>query len=540
MFLVILGLWFLVAAYFNPKIMVNFRTQESLIVRIYIVCFVALLDLFWFYGIYHLTISFFSIFCKTPKITSDILSIPHPKVAILYTTMNDFSERAALSCLCQDYDNYDVYILDDSTDHEILRRIDDFVSRNPGHLYLIRRDLKKGFKAGNLNHALGMISGKYDYFSISDADGTLPKSFIKRLLPYFSISSSIGFIQANQRSDPEQRNSFTKDLSLNTDLHWKYYLPAKNYFGFVMFYGHGALIRSDVWKEAGGFPDTITEDLAFSSIIRERGYEGIFVDDVICYEEFPDDYLQFRNRNERWVKGTAEYLIKWFPALCFSNKVRWYEKLDILASAGVLLMAAPFIIFLFIAAILIPLSTENFGLYIPLTKDLILPSYSIHSYMSIIEYKLDWTKEYFLIMSITAFAQIFPAVITLIRTPVKMFRYCAQFTFVCLSMVVDSSMSILSFIFARKSYFSVTGSTDILLRLENGITNLLEIIFAIFLCFIMFKTLNIWLFSISFSLLLNSLIYRYRWDSKIVYILVHIPFIVILILVLLSIVFLKR
>ena len=246
MFLVIIGLWLLLVLYFDPKILTYVNEQESLLVRISIFCFVVLLDLFWLYGIYHLVISLFSVFCKTPSILFDNISVARPKVAILYTTKNDFKEKAVVSCINQDYDNFDVYILDDSTDVGILSRIDEFISKIPGHLFLIRRDSKEGFKAGNLNHALKIIYDKYDYFAVSDADGLLPKDFIKRLLPYFSINDSVGFVQANQRSTPQQKSVFAKDLSLNTDLHWKCYLPAKNYFGFVMFYGHGALIRTGV------------------------------------------------------------------------------------------------------------------------------------------------------------------------------------------------------------------------------------------------------------------------------------------------------
>jgi len=200
-------------------------------------------------------------------------------------------------------------------------------------------------------------------------------------------------------------------------------------------------------------------------------------------------------------------------------------------------MAAPFILFLFIAAIIIPLSTDNFGLHIPLANNFILPSYSIPSHIPILKYELDWTKGLFLIMSVTAFAQIIPAVYYLASNPGKMFRYCAQFTFVCLSTIVDSAVGILSFMLTRKSYFPVTGSTDILMKIENGATNLLEIVFALLLCIVMIKTSNIWLFGISFSLLLDSLVYRYRWDSRVVYLLVHVPFSILLILILCSIFF---
>ena len=70
-----------------------------------------------------------------------------------------------------------------------------------------------------------------------------------------------------------------------------------------MFLGHGALLRRKCWEEVGGFPHIVSEDLGFAIEIREKGYRGRFVEDVVCYEDFPDTVRAFRIRH---MNGPAE------------------------------------------------------------------------------------------------------------------------------------------------------------------------------------------------------------------------------------------
>jgi cellulose synthase/poly-beta-1,6-N-acetylglucosamine synthase-like glycosyltransferase len=107
----------------------------------------------------------------------------------------------------------------------------------------------------------------------------------------------------------------------------------------------------------------LSEDLALTSLMRERGYLGLFIPDVICYEDLPHTYPKYLRRQERWIKGTTEYLIKYVPSLLRCRGVGWFEKLDVLLSAGVLLNAAPFLAYLLLVAMVLPsAATQPLGL----------------------------------------------------------------------------------------------------------------------------------------------------------------------------------
>ena len=259
------------------------------------------------------------------------------------------------------YEDFHVYILDDSIAEEFQKKINGFAQQYSEKVTIIRRRQKTGFKAGNINYGLRQVFQEYKYFSISDADTILPRTFIAKLLPYFN-NKKIAFVQSRQRFNRKQDSSFAKSLGYQIDLHYDHYLRTKNKYGFVMFYGHGALIRTNVWEQAGGIPEIATEDLAFSIKIRELGYYGIYAEDVVCLEEYPATYRQYRRRNEKWIRGTAECLLKFYPQFAANKNIKWFEKVDVLMSAFSLLLALPFFILLMLVGIILPFYYSYFRL----------------------------------------------------------------------------------------------------------------------------------------------------------------------------------
>ena len=531
MFIVIVGLWIITILHFDPQIIHYIPRNSSMFTRICVVSFLACANTFWFYGTYHIVIALFSVLSHGKKDISKKLP-NNCRIAILYLTMNDFREEAVLSCLNQDFNDFDVFILDDSDDKYCKKKIDKFVDENK-KIKLIRREERTNFKAGNLNNALSEISKDYDYFAVSDSDGILPDNFLKDLLPYFTLGKHIGFVQSDHRWNQKQESEFAKDLGLNTDIHWKYYLPAKNIYGFLMFYGHGAIIRTDLWEEIGGFPDSITEDLAFSSLLREKGYIGVFVSEVICLEDYPRDYKSFRVRNERWVKGTADYLFKWFPGLLFSNNVPWFEKLDVFVSAGILLQPFIFIIFLLIVSIFLPSAAKGSGLYIPLVATFVPLRTAWSTFFSGLHFYSGWTFDFFLIMTLSALAQFVPLFWALLQDPIKIIRYISCFMFICLSSSIASFVNICSIIISQKRSFLVTGIKDKKDTFEHRLIILIELGFSVFLLFSVLETGNLWLATVPFSVILNPFMYKIKWDNPIFIVVTYLPFILISTIVLL-------
>ncbi len=136
------------------------------------------------FALWHLLCSILSTLemSKTKK-TQESIGIDNYRVAILYTTCNDYNHIAFNSLTKQAKVNYDIFILDDSNDKEVIEKIDEsaFFHRN---VSIIRRSNRQGYKGGNINHWLFNYPDvhKYDYILLADADENISPLFLNKML----------------------------------------------------------------------------------------------------------------------------------------------------------------------------------------------------------------------------------------------------------------------------------------------------------------------------------------------------------------------
>lgn len=270
------------------------------------------------------------------------------KVVAVYCTYNDFNAASLEACMHQDYPNTSYVILDDSTDPEYIRTIDNFAKEKG--IEVVRRTDRSGFKAGNLNHYLQKAD--FDYFVILDSDEMIPDNFITRSLDYFAHYDNVGIVQANHVAT-RNRNKFMRLFAIGVDSHWPTYQTVKHYHGFLSLLGHGALISRECYEAAGGFPHLVAEDLCMSIEARNKGYYVAFAPDIVCEEEYPISYLAFKKRHSKWTQGNMEF-IKKYTWRIIKSKMTWFEKLDIILFTYSLPLSAFFALYIVINVILLP------------------------------------------------------------------------------------------------------------------------------------------------------------------------------------------
>jgi cellulose synthase/poly-beta-1,6-N-acetylglucosamine synthase-like glycosyltransferase len=372
-------------------------------------------------------------------------------VAVLYTTCNDFVEASALSCVRQQYSSFRVYILDDSTDLNYQRRIDKFAGCY-ANVRVVRREERVGYKAGNLNHALARIATE-PLFVIADSDEILPRNFLARLVPRMNADPRCGFIQANHCC-AEKGTRLQRDMSLGIDVHWKWYQPLRNRFGFVMFLGHGALLRRSCWEKVGGFPEVVSEDLAYAIAIRERGYYGSFADDVTCFEEFPDTVRSFRVRHVKWTRGTCEFLHHYGLDLLRSRRIPWTEKLDILFPTVNLPITLLFFIYMVDAAIVLPLTIGQSTMLTIETRmgEFFIPMMHMPDEMSVL-----YTWDFFAMTVLAMISPILCFVVELWRKPLKLLRFLTHSTALYAALAPLSTICVVGYLKTQQARFLVTG-----------------------------------------------------------------------------------
>lgn len=248
-----------------------------------------------------------------------------PRVLLLYCTCNDFNAKALTACRKQDYPNFKTVILDDSNKFEYIKEINKFYVQHQ-NVEIARRKNKAGYKAGNLNNYLAGRTD-YDYFVVLDSDEVIPPDYIRRVLKYFAYNKNCGAVQAKHKAQKGE-NVFQRLMGLCVGSNGETVQVIKNFYGANALIGHGMTISRECYEKTGGFPLVVAEDISFAVEIKNAGLDIIYAPDILCYEEFPVNYVSLKKRQCKWTQGNLEYMKKYNKDID-NSKMTWFEKLDI-------------------------------------------------------------------------------------------------------------------------------------------------------------------------------------------------------------------
>lgn len=248
-----------------------------------------------------------------------------PRVLLLYCTCNDFNAKALTACRKQDYPNFKTVILDDSNKFEYIKEINKFYVQHQ-NVEIARRKNKAGYKAGNLNNYLAGRTD-YDYFVVLDSDEVIPPDYIRQVLKYFAYNKNCGAVQAKHKAQKGE-NVFQRLMGLCVGSNGETVQVIKNFYGANALIGHGMTISRECYEKTGGFPLVVAEDISFAVEIKNAGLDIIYAPDILCYEEFPVNYVSLKKRQYKWTQGNLEYMKKYNKDID-NSKMTWFEKLDI-------------------------------------------------------------------------------------------------------------------------------------------------------------------------------------------------------------------
>ncbi len=356
MLLLVLVIWTGSLLLWGNTLAAPFRYASSVWQWIVLGMYVAMIAFFWLLTAYYVSVLLCYFLVRRQELPRQDHKEP---VAILYTVCNDFQSAAADSCVFQNYANYHLFILDDSTQADQRAKVDAWAKEHESMATVIRRENNVGFKAGNLNHALHEICEQYAFFAVADADERLPEDFLSRMMPCFS-DERIAFVQAAHQPNQNGLSGFGYDLSVTICPFWLLHIVPRNRFGNVVYMGHGALIRTAAWKDVDGFPLLTSEDFAFSIRLLEHGWRGVYNDKVICTEDFPSDYGVFRRQQKRYVAGSVEAISTCMKSMLKSRSAGLIEKADMLFWSIPLYIPAIALIYLIITSVFLPLAFGSF------------------------------------------------------------------------------------------------------------------------------------------------------------------------------------
>lgn len=209
-----------------------------------------------------------------------------------------------------------IQILDDSTDETttILKKIIKEKQDNGYWIDHIRRNNRKGYKAGALSEGLTQTKG--EFIAIFDADFVPVPDFLKSTLHYFS-EPTIGLVQTAWGHLNQGMNWLTHLQAMGLNGHFMVEQTGRQQLdAFINFNGTGGIWRKACILDAGSWDsDTLTEDLDLSYRAQLKGWKLKYLPYHNTPAELPTSISAVKSQQYRWTKGTTETAIKLLPSL---------------------------------------------------------------------------------------------------------------------------------------------------------------------------------------------------------------------------------
>jgi cellulose synthase/poly-beta-1,6-N-acetylglucosamine synthase-like glycosyltransferase len=503
MLLATIGFWILLNGYFSDKYIQIIHAQSDWIGKATAAAILSWIILTSFYASFHLMSFLFSLMTRRlgKKAIRDYTNMP--PVAILYPCMNDMRKKAIDACLVQDYPHYALYVLDDSSVGTERNRVDALRNKYGERVSIIRREKLNGFKAGNLNNALRKIGTRYEYVCVIDADELVPPTLLREMVAIAEGNKHFGFVQASHHQYGE--TEYGRETGDAIDLHWNYFLPARNWSGFVYSYGHGVLFRSQALIAVGGFPEVVSEDIAVSTKLREAGYQGYYAYDIECLEETPPSYQAFRRRNQKITSGTLDFLFKCYPSFLRSASVSIVEKIDLLIALSLIYLPIPFVCFLFVLYGVLPLL--RFG------------DTNVQHVVQMFEPLQSWDS--LVLMFFTVFAPLCYLLPNAIRSPKKVVLHILRMGTIYLSVSLHTVGAALKWFVTRQTSFTSTGDRSH--QMSVSFTEYVECSLGLGIIAVGLLTGSLCLMAVGLSLTLVPIMIRKNLDGRFVSLLSTFP-----------------
>ncbi|PON76432.1 Nucleotide-diphospho-sugar transferase [Parasponia andersonii] len=237
-----------------------------------------------------------------------------------------------------------IQVLDDSNDESIQWLIQVEVakwSQKGINIKYRHREVRTGYKAGNLNSAMGCDYIKdYDFVAIFDADFQPNPDFLKQTVPHFKVkdqqnplsdSPELGLVQARWAFVNKDENLLTRLQNINLCFHFEVEQQVNGVFlNFFGFNGTAGVWRIKALEESGGWLErTTVEDMDIAVRAHLNGWKFIFLNDVKVLCEVPESYEAYRKQQHRWHSGPMQLFRLCLPAI-ISSKISALKKANLI------------------------------------------------------------------------------------------------------------------------------------------------------------------------------------------------------------------
>ena len=276
----------------------------------------------------------------------------HPFVSIHIATYNEkrVIGRLLEACARLNYPNYEVILVDDSTDGsmEVLepwQQVD--------HFKIIHRDTRDGYKGGALTHALRAMDPRTEYVAIFDADAVPFPDVINDLLYHFYSNGNksprplpeVGAVQSYQWHVLNKSESWLT-AAVRTEYAGSYMVerPYQQVLSSMkMIAGTAYMIRAGLLKELG-WGRSLTEDWELTLRLYAKGLKVVYTPYAETPAECVATFGRLARQRMRWAEGHSYNVNKWFLTILRSPHLTLMEKAEFIYYGMYYLQSALFML----------------------------------------------------------------------------------------------------------------------------------------------------------------------------------------------------
>ena len=228
--------------------------------------------------------------------------------------------------LAIDYPNFEVIVIDDRSTDNTAIAVKELESKYDKVVALIRNKDAFPGKSAVLNDAMNIAKG--DAILVFDADATVEKDFLNKLIPHLE-PADVGAVQARKVIRNKDYNFLTRCQNNEYTLDTHFQTGRDAVKGAVELRGNGELIKRDALEDIGGWNNyTITDDLDMSTRLHIKGWDIRFCNEACVYEEGIVYLFPLFRQRRRWMEGTIRRYLEYFGEAISSKKMSLRARLD--------------------------------------------------------------------------------------------------------------------------------------------------------------------------------------------------------------------
>ena len=257
-------------------------------------------------------------------------AVAWPKVTVLLPVYNESRVIESLidAACALEYppEQLQILVLDDSTDQTTAlaaARVALYAEQGVG-VAVVKRNSRKGYKAGNLAHGLHYATG--EFVALFDADFVPPKDFLYQTIPCFT-DPEIGYLQTG--IDYANRNvSFLTRFQAMMMGHQQFVTTGLSFDGLMAsLSGSSCVWRRSCLESLGGWSaTTLTEDVEAGYKAQFLRWRYAYLRHVVSLSELPESIDAIRVQRHRWAHGLIHNAFKHLKGF-FRAKMTLVERL---------------------------------------------------------------------------------------------------------------------------------------------------------------------------------------------------------------------